>query len=911
LNNGERVYRALLHLYSRRFRDAFELGLVEAFRDARKAADRAGVSSVAFWLSIVQDLVTEALRERVSYVWRVGGEARRSFNLRFMSFHNLRIAARTLRNNPLFALTAILTIALGIGSSTAIFSVVNAVLLQSLPYAQPERLAMIETDLLTRRETNFPMAPGNMLDLKARVTAFESIAAISAGPAVFVGSDGKAELIDEAGVTSNFFSVLGTRIAFGRNFVESDGTPLPAATADSSAAANTASQPVTMTILSHAFWERKFGRDSSVIGRTVQIGSVPAMIIGVAAPDLRIVFPAGAIGMTSQPDIYGAVRYNWSMASRTAVVLRGIARLAPGATYASAQAQISAFGADLQNRFPLYKGANAVWRVEPMQAGIVQAVRPAILALMGAVLFVLLIACANVANLLLVRALARERELAVRAALGGTRATLVGQMFAESLLLAACGAAIGLLLAKLGIVVLLRIAPANLPRVDNVSMDPMVLGFAIIAALLSAVIFGVVPALRASRPNLAQTLRAGGRSPSLGAGKYLRQSVVLIEVVLSFVLLIGSGLMLRSFMALERVNPGYDPTSILTFTAFNTRLRSAGERAAYSQTLQERLAAIPGVVAVTGANPLPLDGVDATLRWGPANSVNDPSLFRQATLHIVRPGYFAVMKAKIIAGRVFTAADENASFNGIIIDDMLAAEAFPGQSPQSIIGKPLYCGVSASQMCQIIGVAQHERHQTLAAPGREGAFITDGTLGFTGLRWAVRTTGDPSRLIPAVRAAVAEIDPLVPLGDVKPMSDYVDRAMASTRFSLVLLATFAVVAALLAAVGLYGVLATTVRQRTAEIGVRMAFGATSSNIFRLIVGQGLVISAAGIVAGIAVALALTGVLQHAGMLVSIKPSDPLTYVGVSLLFVAIAGFACWIPAARAARLAPNVALRVD
>jgi predicted permease len=830
---------------------------------------------------------------------------------------DLVFAARTLRNNPAFTLTAVLTIALGIGASTAIFSVVNAVLLRPLPYVHPERLVNIQPDMLARHVINFPIAPGNMPDLRDHATAFESIAAVNAGPGSFVGDDGKPEQIIVAGVTPNFFSLLGTRIVFGRNFVESDGTPPPRPLAPANGQPapppNPATQPPTMTILSHAFWQRRFSGDSSVIGKTVQIFGGPATIVGVASPDLRLVFQAG-IGFTNEPDAYTAFRIDWSTSSRINVFLRVIGRLEPGATLASAQAQLNILTSDLQAKLPILKSANAVWRAEPMQADVVHDVRPAILALMGAVTFVLLIACANVANLLLVRASSRERELAVRSALGGTRRALVGQMLAESLVLATCGAAVGLLFAKLGIDLLLNIAPPNLPRVNDVSMDPSVLGFTIVVALASALVFGILPALRASRPNLAQTLRAGGRSPGLGGGKYLRQSVVVTEVALSFVLLIGSGLMLRSFMALERVNPGFDPKGLLTFTAFNARLNTPGERQAYMSTLESRLRAIPGVTAVTAASPLPLDGLEFNMRWGPPAAAQDPAQFRQATSHFVIPGYFAAMKSRILAGRAFTAADNDTSARGIIIDDLLAAKAFPGQSPQSIIGKQLFSRISTpeAQMYQIIGVAEHERHLSLAEPGREAVFVADGMLGFGAAgRWAVRTTGDPTRLIPEVRAAVAQIDPLVPLGEIKPMSAYVDRAMAPTRFSLVLIAIFGAVAAVLAAVGLYGVLATTVRQRTAEIGVRMAFGATSNSIFRLIVGQGLVLSAIGIAVGAVGALALTGVMERASMLVSIKPTDPITYAGIAVLFVLIATTACWIPARRASALDPNAALREE
>jgi putative ABC transport system permease protein len=331
------------------------------------------------------------------------------------------------------------------------------------------------------------------------------------------------------------------------------------------------------------------------------------------------------------------------------------------------------------------------------------------------------------------------------------------------------------------------------------------------------------------------------------------------------------------------------------------------------QTLETRLTAIPGVIAVTESSPLPLDGTDANLRWGPMAAADDPSLYQSATSFFVQPGYFAVMKAKLIAGRAFTAADNDITSRAIIVDELLAAKAFPGQSPQSVVGKQVLCrSVGPEPLAyRIIGVAQHERHMSLASAGREQVFLSNGAGGFFTGRWAVRTTGDPTRLIPAVRAVVAGIDPLVPLGDVMPMSAYVDRAMAATRFSLVMIGIFAVVAALLASIGLYGVLATSVRQRTAEIGVRMAFGATGGNIFRLIIGQGLALSGVGLVAGVAIALMLTRVLSSAGMLVSVTPTDPLTYAGISLLFIAMAALACWIPARRAAVLSPNAALRSE
>jgi putative ABC transport system permease protein len=834
-----------------------------------------------------------------------------------MFIKDLGFAVRSLRNHPAFTLTAVVTIALGVGATTAIFSVVNAVLLRPLPYVQPDRLALIKSDMRTRKVVDFPIMPGDWLDLRDRATAFESIAGIFTFPGPFVGDDAKPEQIAVAGVTPNFFTLLGARIAFGRNFVEADAAappPPPKGPDGKPLPFDPARLPPQITILSHGFWQRKFGGDSSVIGKTVQIFGLRSTIVGVADPNLTMVFNSGLGGTADEPDAYQANRIDYTTASRINPTYRAVGRLKPAATLSAANAQLADLTADLQRRFPIKKTSNTVWYAEPMSDGIVKSVRPAILALMGAVMFVLLIACANVANLLLVRASSRERELAVRSALGGSRRALIVQMLAESLVLAGCGAVVGLGLAKLGINLLLDIAPANLPRIADVSIDPMVLGFTAAIAAVAALAFGILPALRASRPNLAQTLRASGRSGGLQSGKYVRQTVVVAEVALSFVLLVGSGLMLRSFMALSRVDPGYDPNGVLTFTAPPSALRTPEQRQAFTSTLKQRLEGIPGVTAVTAATPLPLDGQDFSMRWGLPSAAEDASRFRQATVYFVLPGYFAAMRARVLAGHAFTEADNTNGATGIIIDDLLAAKAFPGMPLSQVVGKQLLCRIVTpeAQMYQVIGVAGHERHLSLAEPGREGVFVVDGTAGFGGAgRWAVRTSGDPARLEPQIRRVVAEVDRLVPIGDLKPMSDYVDRAMAPTRFSLVLIGVFAIVAAVLAGVGLYGVLSTAVRQRTAEIGVRMAFGATAQSIFRLMIGQGLLLSGIGIAGGLVAALALTGVMQRANMLVSIAATDPMTYAAIAVLFAAIAALACWVPSRRAASLDPNVALREE
>ena len=823
-------------------------------------------------------------------------------------------ASRTLRSSPAFSLTAIITLALGIGASTAIFSVVNAVLLRPLPYSDAERLAIIWGDMVKRNVTDFPFPPGDVPDLKQQATLFQEIAGVSTFRQPLVGDGGDPEQVNVAAATENLFTVLRARIILGRNFNATDATPLPpppqaAPGAPGPAAAPNAPPPLVASwILSYGFWQRRYGGDRKVVGKMVDVGNGRAEIVGVLAPEVELLFPP-TTSIERNPDIYSALRIDYATASRTNVFLRMIGRLKPGVTLPQAQQQLDGLAADLRRRFPIKEAAGLRIRVEWMRDDLVADVRPAILARMGAVTFVLLIACANVANLMLVRAAARERELAVRSALGGTRWGLVRQMLAESLLIATLGAVLGFGLAEGGIKALLALAPENLPRLDSVSADPIVLVFTMVAGIVAAAAFGIVPALRASRPDLADILRSTGRTGGLARGRRLRNAVVTAEVALSFVLLVGCGLMLRSFIALQRVDPGYDPNGLLTFFAVSGRPGGPDAQAAVIRRLAERLRAVPGVTGVTAASPLPLDGGIANARWGTETAVTDPSKFQQANVHVILPGYFKVMRSKLIAGRDFTEADNNPNAVLAIIDRNFAAKAFPGQSA---VGKRLYVRVRSNdpEWFQVIGVVDREMHETLAKDGREAMFLTDGLFGHGAVsRWVVRTNGNPTSLVPAIRSGIKEVDAQIPVAEVQPMTAFVAKAMASTRFALALIAVFAGIAVVLAAVGLYGVLSTVVRQRTAEIGVRMAFGANKASIFQLVIGHGLRLSVIGVALGAAGALALTQGMRT--MLVGVKPTDPLTFVSIAVLFMAIAGLSSWLPARRAAGLDPNVALREE
>jgi predicted permease len=823
---------------------------------------------------------------------------------------DLAYAARMLRKNPGFAVTAVATLALGIGSTAAIFSVVNAVLLQPLPYERPERLVHVWHDLRNRNVTRFPWAPADFHDLRTQATVFAEVAALNTFRQVIVEEGGgRAEQVRTGVATPNLFRLLGARIVMGTDFTEADGVPPPPPPdAQQRAPVQSIPQPPLRAILSYEFWQRQFGANPQVVGTVTALGEQRFEIVGVLEPRFEVLFPPG-INIERAPDLWTPMRVNFAAGSRVNVAPRVIGRLKDGVSIEQAQEQVDTIAAELREQFPIKQTAGFHLRLEPMHQDLVADVRPVILTLMGAVGFVMLIACANVANLLLVRAAARERELAVRAALGGTRMRLFRQLLVESLVLALLAAACGVILAMLGIDVLLALSPDNLPRLNRVAIDPIVLLFTGAAAVVSTVIFGLVPALRASRPDVMELLRRAGRVSNLSAGNWLRNAVVVLEVALAFVLLVGSGLMFRSFVALQRVQPGYDPNGVLTFFLPNLRIPDNTARQAFVRDLRARLEALPNVIAVTGASPLPLEPREALARYGTEEALVDQTKFGQATLHTVQPGYFEVMRTRLLEGRDLTEADNRPDAHVVVIDRLLAARAFPGRSA---IGQMLLIRVRTPEpeRFKVVGVVEHQRHGSLARDGREAMFVAEGLLNHGAAnRWVIRTTGDPLSLVSSVRSTVAAVNPRVGVIEIQPMLAFVESAQAQTRFALVLIAVFAGIALVLAAVGLYSVLSTTVRQRTAEIGVRMAFGAEHSSIFRMMVLQGLKLGATGVAFGIGAALVLTTVIQS--MLVGVQPTDPATFGAIVIGFLLIAAVACGVPALRAARLDPMVALRND
>jgi putative ABC transport system permease protein len=831
-----------------------------------------------------------------------------------MDFRDLAVALRVLRKSPVFALTAALTIALGIGASTAIFSVTNAVLLRPLPYRDPDRLVVAASDLRKRNVRDFPLSNANFIDLREGTkSAFEDLAGVFTFPLTLQREDGTPEQAKGAVVTINFFRLLGGGIAYGRDFNDDDAVPNPPPPAPGAKQQGPPPPQLPVhAILSYEYFQRRYGGDPSAIGHSMSFGGPQApkpIIVGVLQPHFQLYFPPEAQTLPAA-DIWIANRLGYDAAQRNGVSIHAVGRLRPGVTPEQAQAEAEKVAASERAQYPIMGTAGYHVRVEPMRQHMVAEARPAILALMGSVIFLLLVACANVANLLLVRASLRNRELAVRAALGANRWRLMSPILAEAVWLAALGTLGGLALAWAGIKELRSLAPAELPRLDTITIDVQVLAFTALAGLAAAVIFGMTPAFRASRPRLMNVLRGISRNTGLGTGSVTRNVVVTAEVALSFVLLVGSGLMFRSFLDLQRIDPGFDSRKLLTFVVNgNNGATTPAANTAFVRQVEDRLRAIPGVQSVTGSFPFPLAGGYSPIRWGKEEALSDPSKFMAADFQIVIPGYFETMRTPLLSGRTFTDADNTPDRKLIIIDDSLAKRAFPGDSA---VGKRILIRLKTPEpeWAEIIGVVGHVRQTSLAVPGREQLYFTDGYGGPGGVNsWTLRVARDPAGYASQVRAAIKDVNPRLLVTDLQPVDELVTHAQAQTTFSLLLIGIFAVIAGVLAGVGLYGVLSTAVRQRIPEIGVRMALGAGRQNIFRLIVGQGLGLSAIGVVIGIIAALMLTRLMTT--MLVGVKPTDPLTFVTMMLLFLAIATASSWIPAHRAAGVDPNKALREE
>jgi predicted permease len=801
---------------------------------------------------------------------------------------DLRLALRSLLRRPLFTVTALVTLALGIAADTAIFGVVDAVLLRPLAYADPGRLVVVLHD------GSHPVAPANFLDWRRESRSFARMGAAEMwGPSLT--GDGDAEKLSGLHVTGDVFPLLGVPALLGRSIRPGDDQP----------GADRA------VVLSYDLWQRRFAGDRAVVGRTLRLDGEPYTVVGVMPQGFKF-----APFWATHTELWAPFSLAPRVANREGQSLRVFARLAPGVSLAAARADVGTVTARLEREFP---GTNRNVEVVPLAEKVVGDVRPMLLVLMGAVTFVLLIACANVAHLLLARGTERARELAVRTALGATRATVIRQLLAESLALALGGGALGFALGAFGIRALVALAPADLPRLDAVHVDARVLLAAVVVSLVTGVACGIVPALRGAADGVSGALRDGSRGSTDGARRSrARRLLVASEFALAVVLLAGAGLMIRSVAATQAIDPGFDARGVLTAVVSVTGTADAdpARRATFFTELVSRAAAIPGVRAASAINHVPLIGD----QWGMHVVAQDRPLAPgdeapTATYRVVLPDYFRTMGIAMRAGRDLTPNDRAGAPDVIVINEALAKRLWPGESA---LGKQVTLDGPEDHppTRTVVGVVENAvQHDWTAGPEPETYvpylqspnYLESPSGAFTAMSLVVRADRDPATLTPALRAAVRGVNANAPLSQVETMAQAVDEATARPRFVLLLLGAFAAVAMLLAAVGLYGVTAYAASRRTREIGLRVALGAAKGDVLRLVAGEALMLVAVGVALGTTGALALARLMG--GLLFNVSAHDPLTFVMVPAVLGGVALLAAWVPSRRAARVDPLEALR--
>jgi predicted permease len=815
---------------------------------------------------------------------------------------DLKYGLRMLGKNPALAVIATLTLGLGIGANTALFSVVNGVLLNPLPFPQPDQLLMLHESKPNFEAGAIPYP--NFVDWQNENRTFSSIA-LARGYAFSLTGIGEPERLQGEWVTASFFGTLGVRPALGRDFTSSD---------DQFGAGPT-------VMISASLWKRKFGAAPDTIGKTMTLDGKAYTIVGVvpASFDLRVWnFRAS--------DIYAPIRL-WGhpgLKNRQAALgLHGIGRMKPGVTVAQARADLQRIAASLAAAYPdADRGTTA--NVVPLKQSIVGDVQPFLWVLLGAVGLVLLIACVNVANLLLARATGRTREFAIRVALGAGRSRVIRQLLTESLLLALLGGGLGLLLAWWGTGAGLAALPTALPRASEVGLDGRVLIFAVAISLLSGILFGLAPALRISKAELHEVLKEGGRGSS-GGNHRAHGALVVVEVALALVLLAGAGLMLRSLARLWKVDPGFDPGNVLNFSVtFPPSLMKSGPAAVrgYIRGLDEKMESTPGVESVSllwGAFPM-WDEDDWTFWLEGQPKPQSESEMDWALHYVVEPGYLKTMRIPLERGRFFTDQDDERSPYVVVVDDVLASKFFPGQNP---IGRRIILSGGGYPPAEIIGVVGHVKQWGLDSddqnPLRAQFYESlrqqpDAAIALVpglGVGVAVRTAGSPAGMIGPLSRGLHEMNAEQVVYGFKTMNDIISDSVADRRFSMILLGAFAALALVLASVGIYGVISYLVGQRTQEIGIRVALGAQQRDVLRLVLGDGARMTLVGVAAGLLAALGLTRFMARYSLLFGVTATDPLTFAGVALLLTAVALAACYIPARRALAVDPLVALRCE
>ncbi|WP_164021803.1 ABC transporter permease [Pyxidicoccus trucidator] len=811
----------------------------------------------------------------------------------------LRHALRMLAKHPGFTAVALLTLALGISANTAIFSVVNAVLFAPLPYAEPDRLVMVWG--LSPNQSRQTVAPANFLDWRAQSDSFEGLAAFSHVSFSLAG-DGTPELVRGASVSANFFQVLGTPAALGATFQPASGS-------------GSAWQTV---VLSHGLWRRRFGGDPGVLGRTVRLNDVSYEVVGIMPERFEWPTIAPSHASASEPpqlwvpaihrDIpqLGPDTAQDTSAWRDGNYLRVVGRLKPGVTAEGATRAMETIAGRLALEYPETNAKSGI-RLVPLREQLVGNVQAVLWVLLAAVGLVLVIACANVANLFLARASARRQELTVRLALGASRWQLMRQLLTESVVLALAAGALGLLLALWGMDALLTLVPPELPRLGAVGMDGRVLAFTLLTSLGTGVFFGLVPALKASTPDLNGVLRQGGGGRFSG-GHRSRSALVVGEVALAVVLLISAGLLLRSLWRMQSVELGFRSEGMLTWRVSlpATQYPDDARQSALFQQLLERVEALPGVKSAGAISDLPLGGNDI---WRVLEREGEPPATpgdeRSVGFQVVTPGYFRTLGIPLRQGRDVTPTDRAGTQRVVLVNETLARGVWPGEAP---LGQRIRLGSEPdAPWLTVIGVVGDVRQGGALQETRPEVYVPALQETFHFIQFAARADGDPTRLVAGVREAVAALDSNLPISQVRTMEEAVASVMARPRFLSTLVALFAAVALLLAGVGLSGVIAYTARQRTQELGIRMALGARPGDVLRLVLGSGMRLALAGVGLGLVGAWAATRAM--ASQLYGVSATDPLTFGSLALAVVVVTLLATWLPARRATRVDPLVAMR--
>jgi putative ABC transport system permease protein len=801
-------------------------------------------------------------------------------------WQDLRYGLRMLRAKPGFTIVAVLALALGIGANTAIFSVVNAVILRPLPYPEPEQLAMVWLD--NRRQgirddiTSYP----NFIDWRDQNHVFQGMAGMRTAAFTLTGV-GEPEQLRGASVSINFFQLMGIGPAQGRGFTPEEETP----------------GKDQVVVIGHGLWQRRFGADPKIIGQTLTLNGRPFTVIGIMPEGFQ--FPA-------RVEIWSPLAPSPQLrAARGSFWLPVVGRLKPGVTRQQAQADMDLIAQRLEQQYSQQNAGYGI-NVVPLHEQVVGQVRQALLVLLGAVAFVLLIACANVANLLLARAAERQKEMAIRTALGAGRRRIIGQLLIESVMLAMLGGALGLLLAKWGLDLLIAFSPSNIPRLENISLDGRVLGFTFLVSMLTGLVFGLAPALQASNPELNETLKESGRSGGVGvSGQRIRKLLVVSEIALALVLLIGAGLMIRSFWQLQKVDSGLNAENVLTvrLSLPRTKYPEGQNVSAFYQQTQERLAALPGVQAVGATSGVLLEKLANSSIFAIEGRPLEPQAQRlELPFDAVSPNYFRAMGIQLVKGRLFTEQDKPDSTQVAIINETMVRRYFPNEDP---LGKRFTFGDGGSNASwiTIVGIVRDTRRQGLDEPIRIESFMPHSQMAARSMELVIRTVSDPLAMTKAVRDAIWSLDKDLPVANMRTMEQVLAERTAPRRLNMMLLGLFAAVALVLAAVGLYGVMSYSVTQRTHEIGIRMALGAQPRDVLKLVVGQAVMLSLAGVGIGLAAAFALTRLM--ATLLFGVSATDPLTFGAIALLLTVVALVASFIPARRAAKVDPMIALRYE